>query len=67
MLTVKEASQKTGIAVSTISAYCRDNKFPNAIRNESPIGIYWQIPETDLELVSKQERGRPSKTKSNES
>jgi predicted site-specific integrase-resolvase len=63
MLTVKEVSEKTGIAVSTISLYCRDGKFPHAKRNESPIGVFWQIPETDLALITPQKRGRPSKPK----
>ena len=61
MLTVKEVSEKTGIAVSTISLYCRNGKFPNAEKTESPIGDFWLIPETDLSLVPKRDRGRPPK------
>ncbi len=61
MLTVKEVAEKTGIAVSTVNLYCRNGKFPNAKREESPIGMFWLIPETDLPLAPKRERGRPLK------
>ena len=59
MLTVKEVSAKTGIGVSTVSLYCRQEKFPNAVKEVTPRGDYWLIPETDLVLVPKRERGRP--------
>ncbi len=64
MLTVKQVSEKMGIGVSTVNLYCRTGKFPNAKKEESPIGQFWLIPETDLTLVHKRERGRP-KTKTN--
>lgn len=63
MLTVKEVSEKTGIAVSTISLYCRNGELPNAQKTESPIGEFWLIPETDLSNISKRKRGRPPKVK----
>lgn len=63
MLTVKEVAEKTGIGVSTISLYCRNGKFPHAQKNESPIGDFWLIPESDLKLISKKGRGRPTKEK----
>lgn len=61
MLTVKEVSEKTGIAISTISLYCRTGKFPHAEKQETQFGDFWVIPETDLNLVKKKERGRPKK------
>jgi hypothetical protein len=64
MLTVKQVSEKMGIGVSTVNLYCRTGRFPNAKKEESPIGQFWLIPETDLTLVRKRERGRP-KTKIN--
>lgn len=63
MLTVKQVSEKTGVAVSTINLYCRSGQLPNAVRFESPIGMYWLIPETDLESIPRRGRGRPSKKK----
>ena len=63
MLTVKEVSEIKGIGVSTISLYCRNGIFPNAKKETSPIGEFWLIPETDLALVKKRERGRPTKEK----
>ena len=61
MLTVKEVSEIKGIGVSTVNLYCRTGKFPNAKKEESPIGEFWLIPETDLPFVEKKERGRPKK------
>lgn len=63
MLTVKEVSEATGIGLSTINLYCRNGKYPNAKKTESPIGEFWLIPETDVALVSKKGRGRPQKEK----
>ncbi len=61
MLTVKEVSEIKGIGISTVNLYCRTGKFPNAKKEESRIGDFWLIPETDLALVQKKERGRPKK------
>jgi predicted site-specific integrase-resolvase len=63
MYTVKEVSEKTGIPVSTINLYCRNGDIPHAVRNESPIGVFWLIPETDLPNIPQRKRGRPAKTK----
>lgn len=63
MLTVKQASEKSGTPISTINLYCRNGTLPNAIKCESPIGDYWLIPESDLEFIPKRGRGRPKKTR----
>lgn len=63
MLTVKEVSNKTGIPISTVNLYCRQKKFPNAAKTESPIGAYWLVPETDLPLVKTRKPGRPKSGK----
>lgn len=61
MLSIKEVHEKTGIATSTISMYCRTKKFPNARKEETIFGSFWVIPETDLKLVEKRKPGRPVK------
>ena len=63
LLTVKQASEKSGTPVSTINLYCRNGTLPNAVKYESPIGDYWLIPESDLEFIPKRGRGRPKKEK----
>lgn len=63
MLSIKEVHEKTGIATSTISMYCRTGKFPNAQKEETIFGDFWMIPETDLEFVKKRGRGKPPKSK----
>jgi len=27
---------------------CRNGQIPNAVTNESPIGVFWLIPETEI-------------------
>lgn len=65
MLTVKQVSERIDVPVSTVNLYCRQNLFPNAFKETSPAGEYWQIPETDLEGFEKPKRGRPKSNKDN--
>lgn len=64
-LTVREIHQATGIAVSTITRWCRLKKFPNAEKRITPAGEFWEIPEPDWKTfeVSLDEirPGRPKK------
>jgi len=65
MLNIKEVVERTGIARSTVSLYCRTKRFPNASKVSTPFGEFWLIPETDLEFVKKRKPGRPSKSSNN--
>ncbi|HQU83979.1 MAG TPA: helix-turn-helix domain-containing protein [Pyrinomonadaceae bacterium] len=59
--TAKEAAQLLDANRATISAWCRDGKFPNAEKVKSPTGeSYWLIPESDLKDVEIK-MGRPKK------
>lgn len=58
-MTIKEVAEKTGIAHSTVTLYCRTKRFPNAYKEETRFGAFWMIPETDLQFVSKRKPGRP--------
>lgn len=62
MLSIKEVVERTGIAHSTVTLYCRNKKFPNARKKQTPFGAFWVIPETDLVNIEKRKPGRPHKT-----
>lgn len=63
-LTVREIHEATGIAVPTITRWCRLKKFPNAEKKITPAGEFWEIPETDWEAFERTlgdvRPGRPS-------
>lgn len=66
MLTLKEVSQMTGAAESSLRVWMsnedvRKKRFPNARKESSPIGDYWLIPESDLKGFEVRRRGRPYK------
>lgn len=63
MLTVREAAEKLGAAASSVRLWVRTGRFPGAKLEETPVGSYWLIPETDLEGFSIGKAGRPPKVK----
>ena len=58
-LSAKEAADRLEASRGTITAWCRNGKFPNAEKIVTPFGEHWEIPETDLKDV-KIKMGRPS-------
>ena len=64
-LTIREIHEKTGIAVPTLSKWCRTGLIPNAQKVDSPAGSYWEIPEEDWIVFEKKKGevkpGRPKK------
>lgn len=62
MLTTTEVAERMGVSYQTVMSWHRNGKLPNAIRETSPRGDYWLIPETDLEGLTKRGRGRPAKS-----
>lgn len=63
-LTVRQVSERTGAAVSTVTLYCREGRFPNAYQMETPRGPVWYVPESDLKGVEIRPPGRPAQKKS---
>lgn len=66
MLTVREVSEKIGAAVSSIRVWLNDEeerkrRFPNARKEDTPVGGYWLIPESDIQNYEGRKRGRPFK------
>jgi predicted DNA-binding transcriptional regulator AlpA len=62
-LTVREVAERTGAAISTVTLYCRDGRFPNAHQVETPRGPVWYVPESDLNGVEVRSPGRPATKK----
>ena len=63
MLTASQAARKLGAAESSVRLWARQGKFRGAIREETPVGSYWMIPETALDGFKMGMPGRPPKAK----
>ena len=66
--TIRQAAELTGASVTSLRIWLADDaervkRFPNARKENSPIGEYWVIPESDLKGFELRGRGRPSKPK----
>jgi predicted site-specific integrase-resolvase len=59
-LTTRDVAERLGAGVSTITLWCREGRFPHARSEETPRGLVWYIPESDLNGVEIK-RGRPRK------
>ena len=53
-----------GVAQVTVNVWCLRGKFPDAVREETPRGPVWVIPERDLKGFKRPQAGRPPKTQS---
>jgi hypothetical protein len=62
-LTVREAAERLGAAIPTVTLMCREGRFPNARQDETPRGPIWYIPVSDLAGIEVRGRGRPPDTK----
>lgn len=57
-LTTAEAAERLGVAQVTVNVWCLRGLFPNAIREETPRGPVWMIPEGEVRSFVKPKRGR---------
>ncbi len=64
-LTIREIHENTGIAIPTLSRWCRVGKFKNAKKIQSPSGEYWEIPKNEWNAFYQDlppvKAGRPKK------
>lgn len=64
-LTIREIHNETGIAVPTITRWCREGKFTTAEKKATPAGEFWEIDETEWKDFAKSigevKPGRPKK------
>jgi hypothetical protein len=62
-LTTSEVAERLKVGQSTVNLWCRQGKFPNAERVQTPQGGYWVVPENDLKDFEPPKMGRPPKPK----
>ena len=60
-LTSSEVARRLGVAQVTVSVWCNGGRFPNAVREDTPRGPVWMIPERDLKGFERPKVGRPAK------
>jgi hypothetical protein len=66
MYTIRQAAEITGASITSLRIWLADEaerskRFPNARKENSPIGDYWLIPESDVTGYENPGRGRPRK------
>ncbi len=58
LLTVQQVATRLGVAVPTVTLWCRQKKFRNAIKLPGDTNP-WLIPERDVERFVPPRKGRP--------
>jgi excisionase family DNA binding protein len=61
MLTTKEVAERIGVKYTTVMLWLREKKLPGAMKEDSPRGYYWLIPESSISGIQKRGQGRPRK------
>jgi len=59
MLTTKEVAERIGVKYTTVMLWLRENKLAGAVKEDSPRGEYWLIPESSIAGIKKRGQGRP--------
>lgn len=57
MLTAKKFAERAGITYPTVIAWLKKGLIPDAVQEETPVGMIWQIPVASLAKVRKQKTG----------
>jgi hypothetical protein len=60
-LTTSEIAARLSVAQVTVNVWCLQGKFPNAVKEETPRGPVWTVPESDLADFVQPTVGRPPK------
>jgi hypothetical protein len=63
LLTVKEVAERLGVGESSVRIWRLAGRFPDAVAEESPRGVVWYIPESNIEGFVVRGRGRPPQEK----
>jgi excisionase family DNA binding protein len=58
-LTAAQVADRLHVGRSTVNLWCRQGRFPDARMENSPVGSYWLIPESDLKRFKLPTLGRP--------
>jgi excisionase family DNA binding protein len=56
-LTAAQVAERLDVGRSTVNLWCRQGRFPGAHVENSPVGQYWLIPESDLKNFARPKRG----------
>ena len=63
-LSTTQVAKHMGVTRHTVGLWCRRGLLPNAHEVDTPRGVVWMIPETDLKnFVRPKATGRPPKAK----
>lgn len=62
-LTTSQVAKRLNVSPITVRLWCRQGKFANAYEEETPRGMVWLIPESDLDNFEHPKTGRPPKVK----
>lgn len=66
MLTTKEVAERIGVKYPTVMLWLRENKLAGAVKETSPRGDYWLIPESSILGIVRRGQGRPKKIASDD-
>lgn len=61
MLTTKEVAERIGVKYPTVMLWIRERKLSGAVKETSPRGDYWLVPESSIVGIKKRGQGRPKK------
>jgi hypothetical protein len=64
MLTAREAAERIGASIISVRVWVAAGRFPGAVKEETPVGSYWLIPESALEGFQMGKAGRPQRPES---
>jgi excisionase family DNA binding protein len=56
-LTAAQVAERLDVGRSTVNLWCRQGRFPGARVENSPVGQYWLIPESDIKNFARPKRG----------
>jgi hypothetical protein len=66
MLTAVEFAERAGVSYPTVMSWLRKKLIPGAeLKQGDPLGTYWAIPATSIDMVKPQKRGPKPKSTSN--
>jgi tetratricopeptide (TPR) repeat protein len=60
MLTTQQVAKRLRKPYSTVSLWVRQGRFPNAVQEETPRGVVWWVPESDVQNFTLPKPGRPT-------
>lgn len=67
MLTARQFAARSGVSYVTVMGWLRKKLVPGAeLRENTPLGTYWEIPASSVGKVTRQKRGPKPKAQAEE-